>query len=286
MKANIFLVSILAIGGLLVSCLPQEADPDTTAALPVKNLINLAYGTHPRQVVDLYLPANRHENTPTLILVHGGGWMEGDKSDMNPFRDFIRDQLPYLAVANLNYRLADAANSPYPMQLDDIQALVAHLNEHREEYRLGPRLGFIGVSAGGHLSLLWSYTRDTEGSVQLVCSVVGPTDLLDESYRTASDPSLRKMLDLFGEGEELLMAASPRQQVTSDAPPTLLFYGGQDPLVPNSQGMGLRDRLSELGVPHEFHFYPNEGHGWLGLNLVDSLIKLKSFVEKRLPEEE
>jgi acetyl esterase/lipase len=284
MKANYFHRLILAIGGVLVSCLPQEGDLDPPTVLPAKSLTNESYGAHPRQVVDLYLPANRHENTPTLILVHGGGWIEGDKSDMHPFRDFLREQFPYLAVANLNYRLADAAHSPYPMQLDDIQALVTHLEEHREEYRLGPRIGFLGVSAGGHLSLLWSYTRDTKGSVQMVCSVVGPTDLLDESYRSSSDPTLREMLDVFGENEALLTAASPVYQLRSGAPPTLLFYGGQDPLVPNSQGMGLRDRLSALGVTHEFHFYPNEGHGWLGLNLLDSLVKLKSFVEKHLPD--
>lgn len=275
-------LSLFAAGWLL-ACLPEEGDSNPEANLPAKTLTNQAYGTHPRQIFDIYLPPNRHENTPTLILVHGGGWKEGNKSDMNPFRDFLREQLPYLAVANLNYRLADASNKPYPMQIEDISSLVAYLEEHREEYQLGSRLGFLGVSAGGHLSLLWSYAHDTESRVEMVCSVVGPTDLLDESYRTATNEYLREMLDLFGGNEELLRAASPIYQLQADSPATLLFYGGNDPLVPSSQGMRLRDRLSELEVAHEFHFYPNEGHGWLGLNLLDSMIKLKAFIDKKLP---
>ncbi|MDN3690454.1 alpha/beta hydrolase [Cyclobacterium jeungdonense] len=278
-----FYISLIIFGSL-VGCLPQEGIQDPVSNLPAKILTNEAYGSHPRQIFDLYLPPNRHENTPTLILVHGGGWKEGSKSDMNPFRDFLREQLPYLAIANLNYRLADAFNKPYPMQIEDISSLVTYLQDHREEYQLGSRLGFLGVSAGGHLSLLWSYAHDTDSRVQMVCSVVGPTDLLDESYRTATNESLREMLELFGEDQDLLARASPIYQVKADSPATLLFYGGNDPLVPNSQGMQLRDRLTELGVAHEFHFYPNEGHGWLGLNLLDSMIKLKAFVERQLPD--
>ncbi|SHN09988.1 Acetyl esterase/lipase [Cyclobacterium lianum] len=263
----------------LISCVPQEEPPQQTGP-EFKAISNVSYGDQERQVYDLYLPANRNENTATLILLHGGGWMEGNKSEMNSFRDFLREQLPQFAVVNMNYRLADHDQSPYPMQMEDISALVGHLQSSREEYQIGERLGFVGVSAGGHLALLWSYTRDEADQVQMVCSIVGPTNLLDEAYMNTQNADLREMLDLFGSDEATLRSASPLFQLQDDAPSTILFYGGQDPLIPNSQGISLKQRLEELQVSHEFHFYPNEGHGWIGLNLLDASLKLKAFIEK------
>ncbi|NHE59609.1 alpha/beta hydrolase [Cyclobacterium plantarum] len=265
---------------ILVACIPQEDGPQQQIDFEFKAISNVAYGEHERQVYDIYLPANRNENTSTILLLHGGGWMEGNKSDMNPFKDFLRDQLPGYAVVNMNYRLADQNHSPYPMQLEDITSLISHLESNRDDYQIGEKLGFVGASAGGHLALLWSYTRDVNEQVQMVCSIVGPTNLLDEAYLNTQNSELKGMLDLFGADEEMLRAASPLFQLQDKAPPTILFYGGKDPLIPNSQGISLKERLEELQVIHEFHFYPNEGHGWIGLNLLDSSLKLKAFIEK------
>ena len=140
----------------------------------------------------------------------------------------------------------------------------------------------MGVSAGGHLGLLWSYAHDTDNQVAMVCSIVGPTNLLDNAYQNSSQPVIQELIGLFGEAEELLEEASPLFQLKSTSPPTLLFYGGQDPLVPVSQGISLDQKLTELGVDHEFTLYENEGHGWVGLNLFDTSIKLKGFIDKNL----
>ncbi len=75
---------------------------------------------------------------------------------------------------------------------------------------------------------------------------------------------------------------SPYHRVISSAPPTILFYGGQDPLIPNSQGMDMRDKLEQLNVVHEFNFYPDEGHGWGGLNWIDSTVRLRAFIETHM----
>ncbi len=140
----------------------------------------------------------------------------------------------------------------------------------------------MGVSAGGHLALLWSYAHDTDNQVAMVCSMVGPTNLLDDAYQNSTEPVLQELIGLFGYDEELLEEASPLYQVKSTSPPTILFYGGQDPLIPVSQGIALEGKLTELNVIHEFTLYENEGHGWVGLNLFDTSIKLKEFINKNL----
>ncbi|MGB7395968.1 MAG: alpha/beta hydrolase, partial [Pricia sp.] len=218
----------------------------------------------------------------TIILVHGGGYTSGDKGDMLAYQEFLKQQLPDIAVANMNYRLADSENPPYPMQIDDLSAVVADLKDKQGEYLISEEIGFVGVSAGGHLSLLWSYAFDEDNQVNMVCSVVGPTNLLDEAYRNADDPFLEEIKNNFSDDEDFLREVSPLFQATASSPPTILFYGGQDPLVPNSHGFDLDARMTELGVPHEFNFYENEGHGWTGLNLLDTSAKLTAFIEEHL----
>ena len=58
-----------------------------------------------------------------------------------------------------------------------------------------------------------------------------------------------------------------------------------DPLVPTSQGMSMDEKLTTLGVTHEFHFYPEEGHGWEGANLLDTSSKISAYIERYMGSE-
>ncbi len=253
-----------------------------TEPLQAKALLDLSYGNDPDQVYDIHLPKNRTLETKVMILVHGGGWNSGDKYDMVGFKDYLREQLPNLAIVNMNYRLADGNNPPYPMQINDITLVVNELKNRQNEYQIGTELGFMGVSAGGHLALLWSYADDPGKQVKMVCSMVGPTNLADEAYQNTPNKDLKDLIFQFGTDIEILKSVSPLYQAESTSPPTILFYGAQDPLIPNSQGIALNDKLAALNVAHEFTLYPNGGHGWIGLDLFDTSIKLKAFIEKHL----
>jgi acetyl esterase/lipase len=275
---------IILLGLLFVIINSCAEDPIVIDAGPLeaRNMVDLEYGSNSLQKYDIYLPKNRSIETKILILIHGGGWNAGEKSEMNAFKDFIREQLPNIAVVNMNYRLADENNPPYPMQIDDIHQLVQELSDRAQEFQISTEIGFIGASAGAHLSLLWSYAHDTKKQVKMVCSIAGPTNLLDEAYINTPNQELRTLLDQFGNDPEVLEEVSPLYQVKSTSPATLLFYGAQDPLIPNSQGISLRDRLRELNVEHQFTLYPNGGHGWVGLDLWDTSIKLKAFIQEHL----
>jgi acetyl esterase/lipase len=275
---------------ILISFSSCENEPnnnsDNNDLSPSKDYqeLNISYGNDTNQTFDLYLPANRTSTTKTLILVHGGGWSSGDKVDMDPIKDLIRQDLPNLAVVNINYRLADANNNPYPMQIDDITTIVNYLKTNKDKYTISDNFGFIGTSAGGHLSLLWSYAFDTDNNIDMVCSIVGPTNLTDPAYLNNTNAELQTMLDLYGENAEIsfLEEVSPLHRLTATAPPTILFYGEQDPLIPTTQGTDLRDKLLNLNVTHQFTLYPNGGHGWIGVDLQDTWVKLKAFTQTYL----
>ena len=107
----------------------------------------------------------------------------------------------------------------------------------------------------------------------------------DENYLT--NPELRVVIETvtgvnYDDNPSYYMQLSPLHRATSSAPPTILCYGNQDPLIPTTQGTAMRDKLVELGVAHQFTLYPNAGHGWIGLDLLDTTIKLHAFIEAHL----
>ena len=203
---------------------------------------------------------------------------------MNEIVQLIQQDLPDIAILNMNYRLAENPADAYPMQINDITSVVNQLNKNLDTYQISSDIGFIGTSAGAHLSMLWSYNYDTENNVNMVASIVGPTNFTDPAYLDNTDPLLQLLLINLGIDTSIpyLEEISPYHRVTASAPPTIMFYGGNDPLIPTSQGTAMRDKLEELNVIHEFTLYPDEGHGWVGLNLLDTTIKLKAFIETHL----
>lgn len=279
----------LIIGVITYSCSDDSIDSsqdNTPEPLEYAELLNLTYGIDPEQVLDIYLPANRSEDTKTIILVHGGGWTSGDKSDMEAIRLFIQSALPEIALVNINYRLANENAPPYPMQIDDISLAVDFLESQSKDYVISETLGFVGVSAGAHLSLLWSYAFDEDQDVAMACSIVGPVNFTDPAYLESEDGNIQAYLELFGIDPTIsyLETISPFHQVTTISPPTILFYGGQDPLVPISQGIDMAEKLESLDVPFEFTLYENAGHGWTGTELLDTSNKLIAFIENYLLE--
>ena len=272
---------------VMTSCSTERSDDGGIEPLNTSEsyeALNISYGDDENQVFDLYLPANRTTITKTIILVHGGGWTSGDKENMTAIKNFIKDQMPSYAVVNINYRLADENNSPYPMQINDITSVVNYLKTNQEHYTISNDLGFIGASAGAHLSLLWSYKFDSNNQVDMVCSIVGPTNFTDPAYLNNTNVVLQELLDTYSvdTSTDFLETVSPYHSVTATAPPTILFYGGDDPLIPITQGTAMRDQLEALDIAHQFTLYADEGHEWTGPNLIDTTLKLKVFIETYL----
>ena len=286
MKRIIKQVVVLFFSIALVSCNNELVVDAPTESIPLEyqEFIDVSYGNDAQQVYDIYLPQDRDSNTKVMILVHGGGWTSGDKSDMNVLKDLYRQELPNVAIVNINYRLSDQNNPPYPMQINDITAIINHLKANKDDYVISENYGFLGISAGGHLALLWSYAFDLQNNVSMVGSIVGPTNFTDPAYLNNSNPILQELLEVYGinTSNEFLEEISPLHRVTSTAPPTVLFYGAQDPLIPTTQGTALRDQLDVLGVTNQFTLYPNAGHGWIGAELLDTWSKLKVFTNTHL----
>lgn len=258
---------------------------DDSATLSAKEMFNVSYGSDPEQTMDVYLPAGRsEETTPVIILLHGGFWVAGSKEDMNFVVPTIRQKFPNHAIVNMNYRLATNVSTAYPKQINDIDAVMDKLEN--SGYHVSDDYALIGFSAGAHLSMLYGYAFNDDNDVKAVCSVVGPADFTDPAY-TAHDMYASVALILTGTETptpDMIAEVNPVAHITAQAPPTITFYGGIDPLVPPSQGPRLEAALNAAGVYNEFNFYPNGGHAdWNPVIMQEVFDKVTVFLNSHLP---
>jgi acetyl esterase/lipase len=290
MKYPLNIINKFTILLLIVLCnfsCTKSIDNDIPKITASTEIINVSYGTTSSQKYDIFLPENRTiSTTKVIILIHGGSWISGDKNDLNPLVTYLKNQLPNYAIVNINYQLATIAKAPFPMQINDIQSIIKHLKSKSTEYEITTRIGIIGISAGGHLGMLYAYNFDDFNTIEMVCSIVGPTNFLDKNY--TDNPNFAEIINGIQlitqvshlDNPEYYRQISPYYVASETSPPTILFYGGMDPLVPISQGIDLHNKLDELGVINEFTLYENEGHGWEGLELTDTYTKLENFISK------
>lgn len=290
-KSLVVLTAFYLFSFFFTSC---NSDDDASGDNPnpllqAETRLNVSYGPNPRQVYDLYLPEGRtRQNTKVIILVHGGGWTSGDKSNMIQFVNFLRNNLPDYAIANINYVLAEIGVSAFPNQFLDLGKVVDQLTAQQNELQIQPQFGLIGTSAGAHISLMYDYVYDTTNQIKFVADIVGPSDFTDPFY--ANDPNfplaLQFLVDAsaYPENTNLAEVVSPALQVSAASAPTILFYGDQDPLVPLSNGQTLADALNAEGTQHSFTVYQG-GHGddWSQTDFLDLQLKLEAFIQTHLP---
>jgi acetyl esterase/lipase len=256
------------------ACKKEEEDKSVT-------MLNVSYGSNPQQKMDVYLPADRSESTTkVIIMIHGGGWSTGDKSDFNAYVDSLKKREPTYAIFNINYRLANIPDI-FPAQEQDVKAAVEFIYSKRSEYKISDKFVLIGASAGGHLALLQGYKYSTPVKPKAIVDFFGPTDLV-ELYNNPPTQLVPLLLASVTGGtpttSTMYTQSSPINFATAQSPPTIILQGGTDIVVSASQSALLNTRLTTLGVTHQYVFYPAEGHGWVGANLTDSFNKIQAFL--------
>ena len=271
---------LLMLFGVIMLCSSCKKDDSNEEDLSV-TMLNVSYGANAQQKMDVYLPANRSTtSTKVIIMIHGGGWNSGDKSDFNQYVDSLKKREPSYAIFNINYRLANAPDL-FPAQEQDVKAAVDFIYNKRQEYNISDKFVLVGGSAGGHLALLQGYKYSTPVKPKAIIDFFGPTDLID-MYNNPPNPLVQPLLvavtGVTPTANTLYTQSSPINFVSSQSPPTMIFHGGIDIVVSPSQSVLLNTKLQTAGVIHQYVFYPTEGHGWVGTNLSDSFNKIQAFL--------
>lgn len=279
---KMLLLSFLSLF-LITGCSDDDSKKTADDTVQAKELLNVSYGNDARQKLDLYLPAGRNEDTKVILLLHGGSWVAGNKNDMDFLMPGLQQEFPNHAIVNIGYRLATDTSPAYPKQTDDIAAAIKYLEE--SEYMISHDYAFIGISAGAHLAMLYSYKHDNSHDVKAVCNIVGPADFTDPEY--LSHPlyasASQTLVGTPTPTIEQITTVNPVSYVTAQSPATISFYGGIDPLVPATQGPRLKAALDNAGVYNEFNFYENGGHAnWDATTTFEVFEKMAAFLTTRL----
>ena len=239
---------------LLAGCSPAYVLNALVRPEGVERTADIAYGTGPRQRLDVYRPRGTGP-FPVVVFLHGGNWQSGDKDIYQFFGDTLGKRGAVVVVPN--YRLAPEV--AFPAFVEDNAAAVAWTLRHVGEIGGDPASVFVmGHSAGAYnaamLALDRTYlARQGVGRAALagVIALAGPFDFLP-----ITQPDLKPIFTPVDDGP----LSQPITYADGTNPPMLLLAGEDDTTVRPKNTVNLARRITERGGPVESKLYPGLGH--------------------------
>ncbi len=250
--------------------------------------LNVAYGPDERQLLDVYMPKGASKPSPTLVLIHGGGWGHGSQSQYPCMRrDIVRSVLAHGgAVASITYRFVYKEHK-LPAPLIDSARAVQFLRANAGKYNIDKtRFVAMGDSAGG-CNALWLATHDDLADPESEDPVLRESTRLQgaigDGAQTTLDPADLKngdILDALGHAmfssglrypndklkacdvdeatQKLIDYCSPVKHLNAGDPPVVLRYTGpigktNDAIHHPKLGLLFKKRADEVGVPCSLH---------------------------------
>ncbi len=302
---SLTLLIALLIVGVPVSGQKQSSDSDKWvdyASADYDILPNITYSiaNNTDLKLDLYLPRNRSVPLATLMLFHGGGWVDGQK-ERN-----VMQLLPYLsmgwAVINVEYRLA--RNSLAPAAVEDCRCALRWVTYHAKDYNLDTsKIVLTGGSAGGHLALItgmlpaqsafdrqcptdsstrWREGTEPQSKVAAIVNWYGITDVAELLDGENAKHYAMEWLGSLSNRAELARQVSPINYVRAGLPPIITIHGDGDDIAPYSQAVRLHAALDKAGVANQLVTIRGAKHG--GFNrqqLVSSFATIREFLRKQ-----
>lgn len=272
--SNIALLCLLIFCPTLLSA--QKADPGDwteTASFDYGISADITYGVFNNVPVHLDVWRNLKANSAaTLIYIHGGGWVFGDKNGA------VNSFLPYVKrgwnVVNVEYRMA--GESPAPAAVEDVRCALRWVYRNAATYHIDTnRIVVSGHSAGGHLALMAGMLPEgtdldsqcPSGSdeppikVAAIVNWFGITDVNEILQGPDRQTYAVAWIGAQPEKEALARRVSPLTYVRAGLPPIISIHGDRDPTVPYSQAVSLHEALTRANVPNQLVTIPNGGHG-------------------------
>ena len=220
---------------------------------------------------DIFMPPIDGKGRSAVLLVHGGGWIEGDRSQLRGY-GILLARLGIVCMCN-SYRLSNEAI--WPAQIQDVNCAIRYLRASSDELGINPtRIGISGNSAGAHLALMASakkYDAVFEGKggnnqvseVKAVCGVYPPTTIRKLENINSLENAFLMLMGKDAEQSDY-DKASPINYITADFPPCMLIHGSSDSIVHLKDSKNFYDKLIEQNRPSELHIFSEKEHAFDG----------------------
>jgi len=300
-----FFVVICVTIGLIAASHVQAEQP------PFKRTEDVIYGRKYGVALTMDVFKPEKPNGAAVVLVVSGGWYSAHEAIRTElFKEFLNRGYTVFAVVH-----GSQPKFTIPEILSDMHRSIRYIRHNAKDYGIDPaRIGIMGGSAGGHLSLMQG-TAGTEGDaaaadpvdqessrVQAVACLFPPTDFLNygKPGEVALGNGTLKDFPAPFAFQELVAAPphfvpvtdetkkleigkqiSPITHVSPDDPPTLIIHGDADVLVPMQQAQIIVDKLKAAGVNAKLIVKPGAGHGWADMN--PELEQFADWFDENLP---
>ncbi|PWE38939.1 esterase [Pseudomonas prosekii] len=268
------------IGATLLAALAACSPLKTLNALTPDDTFDktegIAYGSDPRQKLDVYTPKQHVANAPVVVFFYGGSWNSGSRSDYS----FVGEALASrgIVVVLADYRLYPQVR--YPLFLEDSASAVAWAHAHIGEFSGDPkRLFVMGHSSGAYNAAMLALEPKLLGAQGMSpqdlsgwIGLAGPYDFLP-----IENPQVRPVFFWPNSPPQ----SQPINLVQHGAPPALLMAATEDKLVdPTRNTAGLASKLRAAGVPVQDRYYSRTGHATLVATLSRPMRGLAPVLEE------
>jgi acetyl esterase/lipase len=257
----------------------------------------IAYGEDPRQVMDVSYPGGVSV-APILVMIHGGAFRTGDKSDLAVPQELLEAGI---AVVRVNYRLS--GTNRWPAQSEDCLSAIVHLQRNGTALGLDPsRIVLLGQSAGAFLAVSTALNLVEVGlKPRGVVSLYGPMDFSTMDQDMASlgrtpamgatdgaDGAESQLLGYpVGENRVVARAMGPigrLDQLREPLPPILIRHGDADTLIADLQAKRLREAwlAADPDAEVDYKLVQGAGHGGAAFETGEVRADILAFVTKAL----
>ena len=218
------------------------------------------------------------DKRPAVVFFFGGGWNGGTPKQFIPHSQYLASRGIVAFVAD--YRVKSRQKTTPRECVADGKSAVRWIRKNAARLGIDPEKVLAGGgSAGGHVA---AATGFCDGF-----------DEADEDKSISSKPVATLLFNpVYDNGEkgyghdrvkEWFPAISPAHSITKDDPPTIVFLGSKDKLIPVSTGENFRDKMTAAGIKNELHIYEGATHGFFNQGkksgqFSDTVLKMDKFL--------
>jgi acetyl esterase/lipase len=218
---------------------------------------NIAYGTSPRQTLDVYHPRAGAPVAGIVIFFYGGDLQTGTKADYRFVAQALTSQ-GFIAVLP-DYRLYPKVT--FPGFIDDGALAVRWVHNHACEIGGDPDHVYVmGHSAGAYIAVLLTLDAEYLKHVGLDRSSIRATASLSGPFDFVPPPDDRGVFSMARDDTRPDPQIEPIHFVDGHAPPILLLQGLKDPEVDPTNATELAALIRKKGGEVVYIAYPNRAH--------------------------
>ena len=224
----------------------------------------------------IFKPLNHKVSAPkpAIVFFFGGGWVGGKPTQFYKQSKYLASR--GMVAISAEYRIRNKHNTSPKEAVKDGKSAIRWLRTHAEKLGIEPSM----IAAGG---------GSAGGQVAAAAATLKNFDEEGEDISVSSRPNALVLFNpVFDNGpqgygydrvKEYWEEFSPMHNLASDTPPTIVFLGSKDKLIPVATAEKYKQRMEENGTRCDLHIFQDQPHGFFNRAKYDeTLLEADNFL--------